>query len=145
MKIKAGLFVSFCCVALVSCGGGGGAAGDSDTFAVAPGEIKISHGKGDVTCSGSKGARTTVTIVGGQAPFRIVNSSPQLMSVDRTEVAGQDPQFVVTSLGQGCGEDLSVLVLDLFSKSVTFNLTLEKGDDADDTTPAATPPAATPP
>ena len=52
-------------------------------------------------CSKAAGIEVFVTIVGGQAPFRIQNPLPNSVRVDRTEASGKDPVFKVTSLG-GC-------------------------------------------
>lgn len=114
--------------ALASCGGGGGDAGDSAEFAAVPDAVNIKAGDGDLSCQGTAGIQTTFTIVGGQPPFRIVNSFPQYLFLDRTEVSGQDPKFKVTTL-TGCGEDLTVLVLDQHSRSATVAFTVEKGDE----------------
>jgi len=113
---------------LVSCGGGGGDAGDSTEFAAVPDAVNIKAGDGDLSCQGTAGIQTTFTIVGGQPPFRIVNSFSQYLYLDRTEVSGQDPKFKVTTL-TGCGEDLTILVLDQHSRSSTIAFTVEKGDE----------------
>lgn len=114
--------------ALVSCGGGGGDAGDATEFAAVPDAVNIKAGDGDLSCQGTAGIQTTFTIVGGQPPFRVVNSFPQYLYLDRTEVSGQDPKFKVTTL-TGCGEDLTILVLDQHSRSSTIAFTVEKGDE----------------
>ena len=126
-----GLMLALAFSALIaSCGGGGGDAGDTTTFSAVPDEVNIKAGDGDLSCEFTAGYTTTFTIVGGQPPYRIVNSSTGRLKVDRTEATGQDPQFKVTTL-EGCGEDLTVLVLDFHSQSATVAITIEKGDDAE--------------
>lgn len=116
-------------VTLVSCGGGGDIAGDTDEFSVSPDAVKFTDNETRTTnvdsCIGVRGARTVFTIVGGQAPFRIVNSSPQYMDVDKTEVSGKDPKFTVTMNG-GCGDPLTVLVLDYHSRSASVEISVER-------------------
>ena len=117
-----------CTVLIAACGGGGGDAGDAIEFSVLPEEIKYTAGKGDLNCTGLAGATTVFTINGGEAPFRIVNSHPDIFSVDKTAVSGKDPQFKVV-LNGGCGENLGVIVLDAFSNATTVSITIEKGEE----------------
>ncbi|MEZ5644493.1 MAG: hypothetical protein R3E99_04930 [Burkholderiaceae bacterium] len=107
-------------VALASCGGGGPVAGDAAEMSLSPPGMTMKVGD----CARSGGADTVVTINGGQPPFRIVNSSPQWMTVDRTQVTGKDPTFRVTTLA-GCGEDMTVTVLDYHSQLAVFTVTVE--------------------
>jgi hypothetical protein len=126
-------------LALASCGGGGDIAGDTSDFGVSPEEVKFTDNETRTTnvdsCIGVRGARTVFTIVGGQAPFRIVNSSPQYMDVDKTEVSGKDPKFTVTMNG-GCGDPLTILVLDYHSRSATVEITVEREKEEEAATPA---------
>ncbi|QCB46739.1 hypothetical protein [Hydrogenophaga sp. PAMC20947] len=114
---------------LASCGGGGGDAGDSTEFAVVPATVSFKAGDGDTSCQYTKGTQLTFAIVGGQPPYRIVNSVPQYLQLDRTEATGKDPQFKVTTL-TGCGDPLTILILDYHSQSASVEITIEKGDDA---------------
>lgn len=124
--------------ALASCGGGGDIAGDSSDFAVSPSEVKLSTVslvKND--CSGASGAQTVFTIIGGQAPFRIVNANPGALSVDKTEVSGKDPKFSVRSLG-ACGDPFVITILDYHSQVVTVEFTVESEQPDEEETPAPT-------
>jgi hypothetical protein len=119
--VRLGALLGSCAlVVLASCGGGGDIAGDSSEFAVSPSEAKLtvlSLIEGD--CSGAEGGAGTVfTIIGGQAPFRIVNANPGGVAVDKTEASGKDPKFTVRPLGQ-CGEPFVITVLDYHSQAVT--------------------------
>lgn len=82
--------------ALASCGGGGDVAGDSSEFSVSPKENKLTLGVGARCSDASEVPPTVVTIIGGQPPYRIVNSSPEALVVDKTEATGKDPQFRVS-------------------------------------------------
>lgn len=112
---------------LASCGGGGDIAGDSTEFVVSPSEVKltvISPVKGDCS-SAAFSAATVFTIIGGQAPFRIVNASPaDGLTVDKTEVSGKDPKFSARPRG-GCGDPFIITVLDYHSRVATVEYTVE--------------------
>lgn len=117
-------FLASIAAALVSCGGGGDAAGDSSEFSTSPTELTYNvTADSDGGCSEAAGAEAYVTIVGGQAPFRIQNPLPEFVRVDRTEATGKDPVFKVTSLG-GCVDPATILVLDYHSQSATFTFSV---------------------
>ena len=120
---------------LASCGGGGDIAGDSTEFSVSPKDVKltvVSATKGDCS-SASSSAATVFTIIGGQAPFRIVNAFPDGLTVDKTEVSGKDPKFSVKPRG-GCGDPFIVTVLDYHSRVVTVEYTVESEQPEEETT-----------
>jgi hypothetical protein len=121
MKMGAALIAA---VALASCGGGGPVAGDAEGFSVSPEETTWTVS----SCAASGGGYTIVTINGGQPPFRIVNSAPQFITVDRTEVTGKDPTFRVSTL-RGCGEDLAVTVIDYHSRTAIYSVTIEEEEE----------------
>lgn len=109
---------------LVACGGGGDNAGDLTEFSTDIDEWTV---KSSVPGCSTGGAERWVTIIGGQAPFRIRNSSPSYLQVDRTEVTGKDPRFKMTTLG-GCAE-FTVTVLDYHSRVTAIEVKLEEGDE----------------
>jgi hypothetical protein len=122
-------------VLLASCGGGGDVAGDSSDFSLSPTELKltvISEEKGDCRSSASA-SPAVVTIIGGQPPFRIVNSTTGLV-VDKTEATGKDPQFTVRPNG-ACGDPFIVTVLDYHSKVTVLEYTVEDEQPEEDATP----------
>lgn len=108
---------------LASCGGGGDVAGDTDEFGVSPSEWKLTVPAG-YSCGASKGAYAVFTIIGGQPPFRIVSAFPESLEVDKTEATGKDPKFKVTSKG-GCGDSMTITVLDYHSQTTTVGVTIE--------------------
>lgn len=113
---------------LVACGGGGDNAGDLTDFSLSVDEITWTGGSG--SCPGA-GNGTWVTIIGGQAPFRVRNPNPQFVQVDRTEVTGKDPVFKITTLGAGCAE-FSISVLDYHSRVANIDVKLNEGEDAEE-------------
>lgn len=108
---------------LISCGGGGDNAGDLTEFSTNVDEWTVKSGSAGCNTGG---AETWVTIVGGQAPFRVRNPNPRNLQIDRTEVTGKDPMFKMTTLG-GCAE-FSVTVLDYHSRVTSIDVKLEEGD-----------------
>jgi hypothetical protein len=102
---------------LVSCGGGGDVAGDTKTFSLSPDEINIG-------CPPDLNP-TYVTIIGGKPPFRIINSWPDAMKVDKTEATGKDPVFSVTATGTSCVNPGAITVLDYYSNSVVFEVNMK--------------------
>jgi hypothetical protein len=106
--------------ALVSCGGGGDVAGDTKTFSLSPTKINIG-------CPPDLNP-TYVTIVGGTPPFRIINSWPDAMKVDKTEATGKDPIFSVTATGTSCVSPGAITVLDYHSKSVIFEVNMKNAE-----------------
>lgn len=114
-------------LALVSCGGGGDVAGDSTEFAVSPKENKLELGEGASCSDASQVPPVVVTIIGGQPPFRIINSSPEALVVDKTEATGKDPQFRVSYYKNAvvCVNPGTITVLDYHSRSVSFEYSVE--------------------
>lgn len=110
---------------LASCGGGGDVAGDTDEFFTNPAEFK--WGVSSCAPEDSYGNEVLVTIVGGTPPYRIHNSLPKYLSVDRTVATGKDPVFKITTLG-GCLDPGTITVLDYHSRTTTIEVTVEVAD-----------------
>lgn len=105
---------------LASCGGGGDVAGDTSEFFTTPSEFKW----GVSSCANSGGNEALFTIVGGTPPYRIHNSLPRYLSVDRVVATGKDPVFKVTTLG-GCLDPGTITVLDYHSRTTIVEITVE--------------------
>lgn len=127
MKLIKLISVAAATTVLVACGGGGDNAGDLTEFSTNVDEWTV---KSSVPGCSTGGAEKWVTIIGGQAPFRIRNSSPDNLQIDRTEVTGKDPVFKMTTLG-GCAE-FSVTVLDYHSRVASIDIKLEEGDEEEE-------------
>lgn len=114
--------------ALASCGGGGDIAGDSTEFSVSPDEYALKVGAdSNGGCSAASTLKPIVfTIIGGQAPFRIVNSDPQAIRIDKTEATGKDPKFNVSFQNTSyCVNPAVITVLDYHSRVATVEITVE--------------------
>lgn len=125
-------------LAVASCGGGGDIAGDSTEFSVSPDEYALKVGPdSNGGCSGASSLQPVVfTIIGGQAPFRIVNSDPQALQVDKTEATGKDPKFQVKYRNTSyCANPAVITVLDYHSRVATVEISVEV-EEEEETTPA---------
>lgn len=125
--ILGSFFASFL---LASCGGGGDIAGDSTEFSVSPKEYGLKLGAGSRCRDASKTPPIVVTIIGGQAPFRIINSAPEALVVDKTEASGKDPQFRISYSETAvlCTDPGVVTVLDYHSRVASFEYSIEIED-----------------
>ena len=111
------LFGGAVALVLASCGGGGDVAGDQSTFMLSPKDINLG-------CPPDENP-TYVTIIGGQPPYRIINSWPDAMTVDKTEATGKDPIFTVTATGTSCVAPGTITVLDYHSKTVALTVNMK--------------------
>ena len=128
------LVASLAAVALVSCGGGTGddEAGSPTVLSVQPATLT---GLGaDVNSCGS-GDRGYVYVYGGVAPYRIDNTAPGYVTIDRTTVDDRGGRFKVTLTG-ACITNGTIVVVDKLDKQVVFTVSSVKGTD-----PAASSPA----
>lgn len=131
---------------LSACGGGGDEAGDAVEMSVTPSDVSWT-----VPSCGALGTADTVhTITGGEPPFRIHSSIPevfefgihQIVGGKRqyvplalhgdgvVELRGKDPQFVVrTNFGWGCVDPATIIVLDSHSRSVAIEYVIEAEEE----------------
>ncbi|MGS5088712.1 hypothetical protein ACVC7V_19710 [Hydrogenophaga sp. A37] len=117
----------FASILLVSCGGGGDVAGDSTEFSVFPDKYALKLGAGSRCRDASKTPPVVVTIIGGQPPFRIINSAPEALVIDKTEASGKDPQFRISYSADAvvCTDPGVVTVLDYHSRVASFEYSIE--------------------
>jgi hypothetical protein len=117
-------FAAACTLSLLASCGGGGAdeAGSPTTFSIIPNSIKVTGPVG-FCAAGTVGS---VFVYGGAAPYRIDNTVPAYVTIDKGEVAHPGESFSVTFLG-GCLDPGNVVVKDRLGKVVTLTLTNEVG------------------
>ncbi len=119
--------VGLALVGLVSCGGSSDdGAGAPVAFSLVPDEMTVSSLGGPGTCPAA-GSTVDVFVFGGVAPYRIINTSPQNLTVSTTSVGNRGGSFRVTSNG-GCFENMIVVVEDALEKQVHFTFSSEEGD-----------------
>jgi hypothetical protein len=150
MKFAKAISVLAVAALVGGCGGGGDEPGDAGEMSVIPADVTYS-----VTSCGGQNfqAESVHTINGGQPPFRIQASFPELFEfgiyqiVNNTrqfvplplrgdgfvELRGKDPQFVVrTLLGAGCVDPATITVLDDFSNAVSIEYVIEEEEAEED-------------
>ena len=123
------LFGGAVALVLASCGGGGDVAGDQSDFLVSPSELKrsIASDASNPGCSNAVKTKPVVfTIIGGQPPFRLISSHPDIVVVDKTEATGKDPRFTVSFTNSvRCVNPATITVLDYHSRLATVEITTE--------------------
>jgi hypothetical protein len=108
-----------------ACGGGNDdEAGSLTALSVVPSDITVSGPKD--TCPGG-GTVGTVFIYGGTAPYRIDNTNPDMLTINKASVGDRGGNFTVTSLGAGCLDQGPIVVRDKNERQVIVTITLEKG------------------
>ncbi len=123
-KFRATLALAALTAVLASCGGGGDdAAGSPTALSVQPKDYSL-------TTSGCVGGYMgEVAIVGGAAPYRMINMFPDVVLVHRSvsdltpvsTVQDRNGTFSVTFTG-GCFDPGMVLVIDKLDKQVSLTL-----------------------
>ena len=110
-------------VLVAACGGGGDdEAGSLTTFSVVPSSITATGPTG--ACA--VGASSEVFVYGGAAPYRIDNTVPGYVSVNKTQVDQRGGSFTVTFSG-GCLAPGQIVVVDKLDRQVTLTLNNVKG------------------
>lgn len=120
-KLRFSLMLAISSLA-AGCGGGGdNEAGSPTVFSVVPTTVsfKAPVGTPAGVCLG--GGTQTVFIYGGAAPYKIDNTSPDAVNVDKTEVGERGGSFTITVRG-GCLTTVPIVVVDKLNKIVTFTI-----------------------
>ncbi|MFZ2987576.1 hypothetical protein [Ideonella sp.] len=95
---------------LAACGGGGGnESGPIDEIRATPAGVSV-LGANSTVCA--VGAGPTVFLYGGQPPYKLVNTWPAAMQLDRTVVPKSGEGFTVTYLNGTCFTNLPITVQD---------------------------------
>lgn len=112
-------------VALSSCGGSGTTdeSGSLTEFLIQPTEITVSAPAGAPTgsCPGG-GSLDRVFVYGGTAPYRLDNTSPSFVQLDKSTVESKGGSFGVTFLG-GCVDKATIVVVDHLDRQVILTVT----------------------
>ena len=117
---------------IAACGGGGDDdAGSLTALSVQPASMKI-----DFVASTQVPEKTCATgaslgeafVYGGTAPYRINNTVPQWVAIDKTQVGDRGGSFTVTSIGPGCVSNGTIVIVDGLDRQTILTVT---------TTPAA--------
>jgi hypothetical protein len=115
-------FVAAAAFLLASCGGGGDEAGAPEAFHITPDAVTVKGSVTDVCGVGS----AVVFVYGGTAPYRLDNTDPADVAVDRSVVDHPGESFTV--VWGNCANPALVVVKDALNNTVTLSLTSQKGD-----------------
>jgi hypothetical protein len=108
---------------LTSCGvGGDDEAGGPTEFSIVPSSIDVTGPTG--LCA--VGTAGEVFIFGGVAPYKIKNTVPGFVSVNKTEVTHRGESFTVTFIA-GCLDPGNIAVEDALGNVLTLTLTNKEG------------------
>lgn len=111
-------------LALASCGGSNDdEAGSTTTLSIVPTDWTAA-GDGTVCPAGRV---QTVYIYGGVAPYRIDNTKPAALAVDKTSVDSRGGSFTVTTVNNYCIDPASVVVVDKLERIVTLTVHVTLG------------------
>jgi len=107
---------------LAACGGGGDdEAGSPTSLTVQPAEVTFKVPTDtDGVCFG--GGTQDVFVYGGAAPYRVDNTLPAYVNVDKTTVDSRGGHFTVTVRG-GCFDTGTIVVVDRLDNQVVFKVT----------------------
>jgi hypothetical protein len=107
---------------LSACGGGGDdEAGSPTTFSVQPASVSFTAPAGTATGVCVAGGTQDVFVYGGAAPYRVDNTVPAYVSVDKTNVDSRGGSFRITVTG-GCLTDGTIVVVDKLDNQVVFTV-----------------------
>ena len=108
---------------LASCGGGGDAeAGSVTAFSVVPSTLTLTAPKGTASGVCLGGFAGEVFVYGGAAPYRLDNTAPDLVALDRSEVSDRGGSFKVAFIRPTCASPVLIVVVDKLDHQVTLTL-----------------------
>jgi len=107
---------------LAACGGGGDQnAGAPTALTLSPNTVTFKPAAGATTGTCSGGGTAVITVLGGAAPYQIVNNFPAYVMVDKSQVSDRGGSFTVTMVG-GCLSPGTITVIDALSNFVTLTV-----------------------
>ena len=107
---------------LASCGGSGDDdAGSVTPFSVVPSTLTLTAATGAPAGACSSGFAGEVFIYGGAAPYRLNNTAPDAVVLNKSQVGDRGGSFTVSFTGI-CVSPVSIVVVDKLDKQVTLTL-----------------------
>jgi hypothetical protein len=125
-------------VALAACGGGGDdAAGSLTALSIDPATITVTTPQGTASGVCSGGSAGTVFVYGGAAPYRLDNTQPNIVALDKSTVGDRGGSFNVSyvTFGTlpngfpvgGCFGPVTVNIVDKNDRKVILTLNNKPG------------------
>jgi len=107
---------------LAACGGGGDdQAGSVTAFSVQPATVTFTAPSTAASGVCVGGGTQDVFVYGGAAPYRIDNTVPDYVDVDKAQVGDRGGSFRLTTRA-GCLENGTIVIVDKLDKQVTFTV-----------------------
>ena len=106
---------------LTACGGGGDDAGSLTEFNIQPATVTFTAPAGTATGVCTGGGSQDVFVYGGAAPYRVDNSLPDYVSINKAEVGSPGENFTLTVLG-GCVTNGTIIVRDRLGRQQIFTV-----------------------
>lgn len=108
---------------LSACGGGGDAeAGSLTAFSVAPSTLTVTASTGSPPGFCGDGVAGEVFVYGGAAPYRLDNTAPGIIQLDKSTVNDRGGSFTVRFINHTCASPVLVVVVDKNDRQVTLTL-----------------------
>jgi hypothetical protein len=127
---------------VAGCGGGGDAeAGSPTALGVQPKTTTVTVIGGDTSPCAS-GYIGEYFVYGGAAPYRLDNTAPDLIALNKNQVNERGGSFSVNYVGGGCFAPVLIVIVDALDHQVVLELNNKKTPP---TTTPTTPAALTPP
>jgi hypothetical protein len=110
---------------LFGCGGGGTESGSPEEIFISPDEVVVTGPSG--SCAVGEGP--TVHLYGGVPPYRLSNSYPSAMALDKTEVEDSGDGFTLHFTNGLCVDGMPITVEDRLGNLATLIVTNQAGTD----------------
>jgi len=114
---------------LAACGGGGDDAGSLTAFNIQPATVSFSAPASTPVGVCVGGGSQDVFVYGGAAPYKVDNTLPDYVSVNKTEVGSPGESFTLTVLG-GCITNGTIVVRDKLGRQQVFTVNNAPGTAA---------------
>ena len=109
--------------ALAGCGGGGNESGPAEEILASPSGVVAEGAPG--ACA--TGTGPTVYLYGGTPPYKLDNSAPAAMAIDKQVVTNSGDGFTITFRNGQCIEGIPVTVEDDMGRVLAIPVTNKKG------------------
>ncbi len=101
------LAATLCLGLLAGCGGGGNESGPPEGLEASPGAVSVG-----VTGDCSEGPGPTVTVWGGQPPYKLTNSLPAGMVLDKSRLTHSGEGFTIRFVNNICMTNMPISIED---------------------------------